>query len=245
MNKALIDNYTKEELELIVKESQNYQEVAKKLGYTAIPNNETVKNRINLYNIDTSHFTGQTGNSITKRTFENVFCKDSTASQHTLRNWYLNGKYTPYECAICGAPPIWQGKEITLILDHINGEHKDNRLENLRWVCPNCNQQLPTTGYKKYRAEQKTKKQYFCKDCGRPISAGANYCAICYLKYMRKVERPNRDELKALIRTTPFTTIGKQYGVTDNTIRKWCKLEGLPSKVTVINSYNDEEWNMI
>ena len=160
MNKALIDKYTKEELELIVKESQNYQEVVKKLGYTAIPNNETVKNRINLYNIDTSHFTGQTGNSITKRTFENVFCKDSTASQHTLRNWYLNGKYTPYECAICGAPPIWQGKEITLILDHINGEHKDNRLENLRWVCPNCNQQLPTTGYKKYRAEQKTKKQY-------------------------------------------------------------------------------------
>ncbi len=35
---------------------------------------------------------------------------------------------------------------MTLILDHINGENHDDRLENLRWVCPNCNQQLPTTG---------------------------------------------------------------------------------------------------
>ena len=43
--------------------------------------------------------------------------------------------------------PIWQGKPLTLILDHKNGNNRDNRLENLHWVCPNCNQQLPTTGY--------------------------------------------------------------------------------------------------
>ena len=74
--------------------------------------------------------------------------KDSTADQKTLRKWYIEGDYTPYKCAICGLSPYWNGQPLTLILDHINGENHDNRLENLRWVCPNCNQQLPTTNGK-------------------------------------------------------------------------------------------------
>jgi len=49
--------------------------------------------------------------------------------------------------------PEWQNKPLTLILDHINGNNKDHRLENLRWVCPNCNQQLETTGFKSIRTK--------------------------------------------------------------------------------------------
>lgn len=58
----------------------------------------------------------------------------------------MEGKYTSYKCSICGQEPIWQNQPMSLILDHINGHNKDDRLENLRWVCPNCNSQLPTTG---------------------------------------------------------------------------------------------------
>ena len=61
----------------------------------------------------------------------------------------------------------------------------------------------------------------------------------------RMVERPSREELKQLIRTTPFTTIAKQYGVTDNAIRKWCDFENLPRTKKEINSYSDEEWELI
>ena len=39
---------------------------------------------------------------------------------------------------------MWNGKPLVLILDHINGNAEDNRYENLRFVCPNCNSQLPT-----------------------------------------------------------------------------------------------------
>jgi uncharacterized protein YjcR len=46
----------------------------------------------------------------------------------------------------------------------------------------------------------------------------------------RCVERPNRDELKQLIRTLPFTKIGKMFGVSDNAIRKWCNAYNLPRK---------------
>lgn len=62
---------------------------------------------------------------------------------------------------------------------------------------------------------------------------------------MRTVERPTRDELKKLIRTTPFTTIGKIYSVSDNAIKKWCDRYGLPRKKNEIVSYSDEEWELI
>lgn len=59
MAKALIDNYTKEELEEIVKQSQNLREVSKLVGYTNNANDKIVKDRINKDNIDISHFSGK------------------------------------------------------------------------------------------------------------------------------------------------------------------------------------------
>lgn len=61
----------------------------------------------------------------------------------------------------------------------------------------------------------------------------------------RKVERPNREELKTLIRKKSFVQIGKDYGVTDNAIRKWCKAYSLPYLKRDINSYTDEQWKKI
>ena len=47
-------------------------------------------------------------------------------------------------CSLCGQDENWNGMKISLILDHINGIHNDNRIENLRIVCPNCNAGLDT-----------------------------------------------------------------------------------------------------
>ena len=217
---ALVDEYSKEELEQIVKNANSLKEVIDKLGYKTHSgsNNETVKTKLKEYNIDFSHF--KTPVRI-KRNEENVFIENSTASQKTLRDWYLKGNYTPYICSICGQEPIWQGKDLTLILDHINGSNHDDRLENLRWVCPNCNQQLDTTNGKNVKI---LNKKYYCIDCKMPIT---------------------REELKKLIRTTPFTTIATQFGVTDNAIRKWCDKFNLPRTKKEIISYDDEEWTLI
>ena len=54
-----------------------------------------------------------------------------------------------------------------------------------------------------------------------------------------------REELKSLIRTTSFLQIGKQFGVSDNAIRKWCKNYELPYKSTEIKKYTNEEWDNI
>lgn len=55
----------------------------------------------------------------------------------------------------------------------------------------------------------------------------------------------SRKELKDLIRTFPFTKIGNDFGVSDNTIRKWCDKYSLPRTKKEIKSYSDEEWNLI
>lgn len=134
----LIDQYTPNELEQIVQQSNSFSEVIRKLGYTTSngDNIKTLKRKIAELDIDVSHFRFV---KPTPRTEENIFIKNSTASQATLRRWYVKGNYTPYICSICGQEPTWQGKKLTLILDHINGTNNDDRLENLRWVCPNCN----------------------------------------------------------------------------------------------------------
>ena len=138
MSKALIDNFTVEELEELVANSTSMYELSLKLGYTAKGNNgKTIRSRLEKYNISTNHFTG-VGKKSLKRTPENTFIESSTASQSVLRRMYIKGEYTPYKCSICGLEPFWNGKELTLTLDHINGINNDDRLENLRWVCPNC-----------------------------------------------------------------------------------------------------------
>ncbi len=246
---AIIDKYSKEELEQIVKQSNSIKEVVGKLGYQTFGgrNSETVKNKINKYNIDISHFSYTKG---IERTEENIFIENSTASQQTLRRWYIKGQYTPYVCSICGQEPKWQGKELTLILDHINGSNHDDRLENLRWVCPNCNQQLETTGFKKMRVKknQEIEKKYYCIDCGKEITKNATRCVDCANKIRKKVSRedmPTREELKEKIRNQSFLQIGRDYGVSDNAIRKWCDNYQLPRKKADINKYSNQEWDQI
>lgn len=90
--------------------------------------------------------------------------------------------------------------------------------------------------------QPKQSKQYYCIDCGIEISKGSVRCEKCYRLQSRKTQRPGREELKCLIRIKPFTTIGKDYNVSDNAIRKWCDQYNLPRKKIDINKYTDEEW---
>ena len=93
--------------------------------------------------------------------------------------------------------------------------------------------------------EEKQRKIYRCERCGVEITHKANLCTECASLASRKVDRPSREELKALIREKPFTHIAKDYSVTDNAIRKWCDSYGLPSKKKEINVFSNEEWEKV
>jgi len=84
-------------------------------------------------------------NKYTRIPNEKLFVKNSNYKNYThLKNRIIKEKLIPYECAFCGNEGEWKKKNLSLVLDHINGVKKDNRLENLRFVCPNCDSQLPT-----------------------------------------------------------------------------------------------------
>ena len=109
-------------------------------------------------------------------------------------------------------------------------------------VCSNCHRELHYTKEieiveKQYtileedkKIENKNKK-YFCSNCSKELSENTKtgLCSECYKITTRKIERPLKEELFEMIKIKPFTEIGKVYGVTDNSIRKWCKDYNIPS----------------
>jgi hypothetical protein len=86
---------------------------------------------------------------------------------------------------------------------------------------------------------EKTNK---CKKCGTLIGKNSEFCSKCASEERRIVERPEREELKKMIRKDPFTKIAKIYGVSDKTIVKWCKAVNLPFRKKDINIISDEDW---
>lgn len=106
--------------------------------------------KIAEHNIDVSHWiNGDKGYRKTKRRLrdnEEIFCKDSKVSPSTLRRRITQDSLLEEICALCGLHPFWNGKYLTLHLDHVDGVKTNNCLENLRFLCPNCHQQTETWG---------------------------------------------------------------------------------------------------
>ena len=108
-------------------------------------------------------------------------------------------------------------------------------------VCPNCHRKIELGFIKTNKKPNfdeiifnktlnKDKNDNRCITCGKPIPKGNKQCADCWNETKYKVNRkPAKNELKKLIETTPFTSIGKTFGVSDNAIRKWCKKYNLPT----------------
>ena len=134
-------------------------------------------------------------------------------------------------CELCGQGEMWHGRRMSLILDHANGVHDDNRLENLRIVCANCNATLDTHCGRNGRLPQ---TELACPICGArffPRAKRQRYCSrACGQRApgvrggrpaARKVTRPPHDQLLREIEALGYLGVGRKYGVSDNAIRKW------------------------
>ena len=134
-------------------------------------------------------------------------------------------------CELCGQGELWHGRRMALILDHVNGVYDDNRLENLRIVCANCNATLDTHCGRNSRLPQAEQP---CLRCGTPFlprAARQRYCSrACGQRApgrtglqaaRRRVPRPPYDQLLREIEALGYLAVGRKYGVSDNAIRKW------------------------
>ena len=219
MELALIDRPSKEEFAVIVANALCVKDVVRALGYGTVngANSATVKKRINEEHLDTSHFKRKATKTYTDA---EVFRNNTEASQGVLRKRFKEGQYALYVCAICGQRPVWQDKPLTLILDHIDGNNKNGDLSNLRWVCPNCNQQLPTTGFHgvKYRDPDNLVQLPAAAYKDKPINT------------VKLLKRPSQDELLTNLfkHKFNFTQVGKAYEVSPNSVQKWLKFYNLP-----------------
>jgi len=203
--------WEKENLEEIVKSSSSVREVLEKMGLRSAGGNfRTLKKYTSLYQIDTSHFVKKHEEMVKRMKTKKVNLADVMVENSSFSRTYL--KERMYEeglklrvCEICGQGEIWNGKKMSLILDHINGIHNDNRLENLRIVCPNCNATLEThCGKNKFQKKKENKKKI-----PRPER--------------RKVDRPPLEVLKKEVAENGYSATGRKYNVSDNAIRKWIK----------------------
>jgi hypothetical protein len=148
---------------------------------------------------------------------------------------YAAGLKEP-RCELCGQDEMWDGRRMSLILDHVNGVRDDNRLENLRIVCPNCAATLDTHCG---RNASQIPDERVCERCGsvfRPKYARHRYCSrACGSRHdnrpqtgvpsrgRRKVPRPPMPQLLTDVASLGYVGAGRKYGVSDNAIRKWIR----------------------
>lgn len=141
MQKYFDESYTKNEILLKLGCSPNSGSMRQKLN-----------ERITLDNIDLTKFNENNKEFIRKRNSKNtkiplsdILVGNSTYTNMTLlKKRLIQEGLLEYKCVNCGNIGIWNGKKLTLQIDHINGVHNDHRIENLRFLCPNCHAQTET-----------------------------------------------------------------------------------------------------
>lgn len=210
----------------LVMSSATIADVLRKLGFAPSGNYHTIKARIERDGIDCSHFAknkkelSQMG-LLRKKIqvpIENLLVSNSTCHRGDLKRRLINDGFLKNECSECGLQEVWNGKPIVMVLDHINGVRNDNRLENLRLLCPNCNSQQDT-----FAGRNNKVKRYFCSECGSKIGKHSKLCNKCSGAKRRKAVRPSKEQLEQEIKENSWVALGRKYGVSDNAVRKWAK----------------------
>lgn len=141
---------TDEEFIEIIKNNLSIRDCLKSQGLIPSGGNYRVfHDRIKKLQLDISHFTGQghlkgkTHNWAPEFSIEDSFVIGGSLSSYRLNRKIRKHNLKEYKCSECGIFE-WLGKELSLHIDHINGINNDNRLENLRFLCPNCHSQTDT-----------------------------------------------------------------------------------------------------
>jgi hypothetical protein len=230
--------YSEDDARQAIRASYSWAEALRRLGMRPAGGNGKTLQRYarEVWDIPTDHFDQNRRRATRHRStpLAEILVEGSTYNRGSLKRRLYSEGLKQRRCELCGQGETWQGREMALILDHINGIGTDNRLENLQIVCPNCAATLETHCGRNVPHEvveldcercgtrfvRRQRTQRFCsRECGtrwpRPQQVPRPAA--------RRVERPPYEQLVREIAETSYVAVGRKYGVSDNAIRKWLR----------------------
>jgi hypothetical protein len=200
---------------------------------------------IKKYGIDTSHFTGQKQfgpREMQRKPLSEILVKDSSMHgvKNNIKQRIIQAGLLEYKCISCGIDS-WKSNiapegQLSLHIDHINGDHIDHRIENLRFLCPNCHSQTDTYCGKKNRKHKKK----CCNGCGIYISTTSTHCRKCSSKIQKEtnsltsIDWPKIDVIIDLLNNHTYEKVSCILGISSNAIRKYLRRRNitLPKPIT-------------
>lgn len=221
-------------LESVVKNSTSYADVIRALNLSKSGSKYTLVRRwVTKLGIPVDHFcnTGGFSQGHTRSTIpdHDVLVDNCPHDQTVVRR--VAKRLLPLICQECSIGGTYNDKPLVLQLDHINGKNNDNRIENLRWLCPNCHSQTLTWGAKRNDSSPRKRKPRIlmncCATCSTPCKQ--KYCSKkCVTADFRtrgvigvsKIIWPPNDTLSQMVDIDGYEKTGRNLGVSGNAVKK-------------------------
>ena len=230
----------KELLQKLVEESKTIKEILEKLDLKITKDNyKKLYKKLDEYSIDYSEILNNPSGCIIRYKIEDILVENSSYTANSrLKNRLIKEGFKQNICEICGQKPFHNGKELTLQLHHINGNHQDNRLENLQILCPNCHSKTHNFRNKNgkntteaRRLEVKKNHLTTCEYCGKEFytprldKVQRFCCREHYETYMKehneKVSITKEKLVELCNKCNNITQIAEELNVTRPTARKY------------------------
>jgi hypothetical protein len=231
--------YTEDEARAAIAASTSYAEALRRLGMRSAGGNwKTLKRyALEVWRIPVGHFdpgahrrAALARGRVPPPAFAELLVAGTHRNRGNLKRRLYGAGIKQRRCELCGQGEEWRGRQMALILDHINGVADDNRLENLRIVCPNCAATLDTHCGRNIASTREcaacgtpfTPAEPAQRHCSRPCGQRSQACEDVRLA-ARRVERPGYEQLVAEVGAEGWRAVGRRYGVSDNAVRKWVR----------------------
>jgi hypothetical protein len=236
---SLGPRYTESEARAAIAASLSFVEALRRLGMRPAGGNWRTLKRYatEVWHISIDHFdpfavqrATLARGRIPPRPLEEMLVEHARCNRGNLKRRLYEAGIKARRCELCGQGEAWRGRRMALILDHINGVADDNRLDNLRIVCPNCAATLDT------HCGRNTGSNRSCATCGttfRPSNRSQRHCSLtcggrsdgaqAAQRARRIVQRPPYEQLVAEVAAEGWSAVGRRYGVSDNAVRKWVR----------------------